>query len=180
MKKIVTVFFLLIAFNSISAQVKLEGIGLYGGLGTIKGNSAGVASFTTSAFIDTKMFFSEFVIFRYSFFYARKFEALIASNSRAQYFPFHKGYSIKAVIEQPLSEYVFLEEGAGFLFLNDRTFSDTNEWGIGITFHLVGGLDFRDDLGSGFKVGVGSEVGTTFTETTPQFFSAHIQTAYYF
>lgn len=180
MKKLLTILILVIIFNPLNAQVKLEGIGVYGGLGTIKGNSVSVASFTTSAFLDTKWFFSDLVTVRFSFFYARKFEALIASNSRARYFPFHKGFSLKTVIDQPLSRYIFLEEGVGLLFLNDRTFSDTNEWGIGITFHVVGGIDFRDDTGNGFKVGAGSEVGTTFTTTTPQFFSVHFQTAYYF
>ena len=162
------------------SQFKIEAAGGYGGLGSIKGNSTGVASFTTSLFVDTKFGFSPHVAYRFSFFYARKFEALIASNSRSRYYPFHKGFSLKAVINQPLGNAIYLEEGVGPLLLNDRTFSDTDEWAIGVAFHALAGIDLRDKSLSGFKIGVGSEVGTTFNVTTPQFFSVQFQTAYYF
>ncbi len=180
MKKLLPVLFLTIFLSCNFAQVKVESIGGYLGLGSIQGNSTPVTTFTTSVFIDTKFFFSEYIAYRFSFFYSRKFEALIASNSRAKYFPFHRAFSIKGVIAQPLGEFIFLEEGIGLIMINDRTFSDTNVWAFGTAFHLLAGLDFRNENNTGFKLGVGSEVALTFNNTTPQFFSAHIQTAYYF
>lgn len=180
MKKLLFFFIVMVSVNVINSQIKINGVGGYVGLGSIKGNSASVSSFTTSLFVDTKMFFTEDVTIRYSFFYARKLEALLPDASGTQYFPYHRGFSVKAVIEQLLSTYLFLEEGLGLLLLNDRTFSDTNEWGIGAAFHITIGLDFRSYKNSGFKLGLGSDIGTTFNATTPNYFSVQLQTAYYF
>ena len=180
MKKLLTVFFLLGIFGLSNGQVKIQSVGAYAGFGNIKGNSTGVASFTTSIFFDANFFFSEAIDYRFSFFYARKFEALLPDQSNFRYFPFHKGLSIKAILRQPLTEYFFLEEGIGLLALNDQTFSDTDVWAFGTAFHLLAGLDFTGGNSTGFKIGVGSEVGLTFIETTPQFFSLHFQTVYYF
>jgi len=180
MKKLLFIIFIIASANVIHTQIKIDGVGGYIGLGSIKGNSASVSSFTSSLFVDTKMFISEHITFRFSFFYARKLEALLPEASSSRYFPYQKGFSIKAVIDQPLSEYLFLEEGLGLLLLNDRTFSDTNEWGVGAAFNITIGLDFRGYKNTGFKLGVGSDIGTTFNATTPNYFSVQLQTAYYF
>lgn len=180
MKKLLFIIIIIASVNVVNSQIKIDGVGGYIGLGSIKGNSASVSSFTSSLFVDTKMFFSEHITFRFSFFYARKLEALLPEASDSRYFPYQKGSSIKAVIDQPLSTYLFLEEGLGLLLLNDRTFSDTNEWGIGAAFHITIGLDFRGYKNSGFKLGLGSDIGTTFNATTPTYFSVQLQTAYYF
>lgn len=180
MKKTFYIFLLIILAGTVKSQIKIDAVGGYVGLGSIKGNSASVSSFTTSLFADTRLFFSEDLTFRFSFFYARKFDALLPDGTQERYFPFHRGFSVKLILEQPLSQFFFLEEGIGPLFLNDRTFSDTNELGIGVVFHIVTGLDFRNYKKEGFKLAFGSDIGTTFTTTTPSYFSAHIQTAYYF
>jgi len=180
MKKTIYIFLLLAFFGTAKSQIKIDAFGGYLGVGSIKGNSASVSSFTTTVFADTKLFFSEDLTFRFSFFYARKFDALLPAGTTERYFPFHRGLSVKLIIEQPLSDYFFLEEGIGTLFLNDRTFSDTDQWGIGAAFHLSVGVDFRNYKRPGFKLSVGSDIGTTFTTTTPSYFSAHIQAAYYF
>lgn len=180
MKKILFLCLFLVTFSSIHSQIKIDAVGAYIGVGSIKGNSASVGSFTTTAFADTKLFFSEDLTFRFSYFYARKFDALLPDVSSERYFPYHQGASIKLILEQPLSEYFFLEEGLGPLLLNDRTFSDTNELGIGTSFHVVVGIDFRGYKQTGFKLSGGSDIGTTFNATTPSYFSAHVQAAYYF
>lgn len=180
MKKIFLLSLLLITVSTTKSQIKIDAFGAYAGIGSIKGNSTAVSSFTTTVFADTRLFFSEAATFRFSFFFARKFDALLPAGSTSRYFPFQRGVSIKIILEQPLSNYFFLEEGLGPLFLNDRTFSDTNEWATGTAFHIVVGIDFRGYKQTGFKLSIGSDIGTTFSATTPSYFSAHIQAAYYF
>lgn len=161
-------------------QISLRDIGAYAGIGNIKGNSPAVTSFTTNIFFDVVTWLDEDLAFRFAFFYARKFEALLPDQRSGRYYPFHKGFSLKAVIDQELSQYIFLEEGIGLLALNDRTFSDTDKWGFGTAFSVLAGLDFRNIHSQGFKVGVGLETGNTFTQTTPSFLSVHVQGQYYF
>ncbi len=180
MKKIKYIFLLLVLVNINHAQTQIDGIGFYGGLGSIKGNSTSVSSFTFSIFADTRLFFSEAMPVRFSFIYARKLESLLPDGTTSRYYPFQRGVSAKIILEQPLNEYFFLEEGLGPLVLNDRTFSDTNKWGIGFAFHIVGGIDFRNYKQMGFKLSAGTDAGITFNATAPQYFSVHLQTAYYF
>lgn len=180
MTRIFILILVLASFVPLNSQVKFEAIGGYIGLGSIKGNSASVGSFTTSAFFDTKLSLAEDFIFRFSFHFARKLESLLPDNSQSRYFPFVRGGSIKLIFEQPLSEYFFLEEGLGILALNDRTFSDVDKWAFGAAFNLGVGLDFRNYKQSGFKLLLGSDIGTTFNATTPSYISFHIQTGYYF
>lgn len=180
MKKIIYFLLLLITVGTTKSQIKIDAVGAYLGVGSIKGNSASVSSFTSTAFADTRLFFSDVLTFRFSFFYARKFDALLPSGSTDRYYPFHRGVSVKIILEQPLSNYFYLEEGIGTLYLNDRTFSDTNEWALGTAFHIAAGIDFRGYKETGFKLAAGTDIGTTFTATTPSYFSAHVQAAYYF
>lgn len=180
MNKFYFLFLFSIMVFTTNAQIHVDAIGAYAGLGSIKGNSSSVSCLTTSIFADTKLFLSEEITFRFSFIYARKVEAILPTGSQSRYFPFQRGLSVKMILEQPLYQYFFIEEGIGLLVLNDRTFSDTDKWGVGVIFHIVAGIDFRSYKQSGFKLSFGSDIGNTFNATTPSYFSVHLQAAYYF
>lgn len=164
---------LLLLFNTANAQIELT-VGAYAGGGFIKGNSPDQSSFSTSVFIETNTPLFEEVYPRVSFIYAQDFNILLP-DTRQRYHPFIKGFSLKGITSQYFDSRIFLEEGVGFLMLNDRTFSDVNEWNAGMVLSLAGGLDFRDFDLKGFKIGAGMEYGLTFTNTLAQFFSLHIQ-----
>lgn len=155
------------------------GAGLYVGGGTIGGNLPSQGSFNTSLFIEGNPGFEGNIIFRLGFVYASDINILLPQNSN-RYSPFVKGFYLKALTSQILQGIVYTEEGLGITALNDRTFSNVNEWDTGIIFSIMPGIDLRDNSMQGIKLGVGAEYGLTFTNTNVWFLSIHLQTEYYF
>ena len=84
------------------------------------------------------------------------------------------GVNFKGVTTQYFDNKMFLEEGVGFLALNDRTFSDTDIWDYGIVISLSTGFDLRNFDLKGFKLGAGAEYGITFFNTLPKYSSIHL------
>lgn len=149
------------------------------GGGFIKSNSPSVGTVTTSFFIETNtVLFSE-VFPRLGFIFAKDFNAIIP-NVEKPYFPWVRGITFKGVTTQYFDGRYFLEEGVGLLALNDRTFSDTDNWNYGVVLSLNGGFDLRGFNLDGFKLGAGAEYGITFTNALPQYSSIHAFALYTF
>jgi hypothetical protein len=91
-----------------------------------------------------------------------------------------QGITFKGVTTQYFDGRYFLEEGVGLLALNDRTFSDTDNWNYGVVLSINGGFDLRGFNLDGFKLGAGAEYGITFTNALPQYSSIHLLVIYTF
>lgn len=152
--------------------------GAYVGGGYISGNSPDVGSLNTSVFIETRSFVLDDVNARLSFIYSRDINYYL--GSRNDYYPFIKGISLKGITEQSLAYSLFLEEGIGLLYINDRTFSDTNSDDFGTVFSLASGFDFRRLSRKGSKLGLGIEYGITFNNTLANYLSVFVQVQFYF
>ncbi len=120
--------------SSAIAQFRVSVGGTLGG-GYIKGNSPRVGSVTTSLFIETNTVLFEEVYPRLGYIFAKDFNAIVP-NVTKPYFPWVQGITFKGVTTQYFDGRYFLEEAIGFLALNDRTFSDTNTWGLGIVISI--------------------------------------------
>jgi len=165
-------------FASAKAQFMFSAGATIGG-GYLKSNSPSVGAVTTSLFIETNtVLFSE-VFPRLSFIFAKDFNAIIP-NVEKPYFPWVQGITFKGVTTQYFDGRYFLEEGVGLLALNDRTFSDTDNWNYGVVLSINGGFDLRGFNLDGFKLGAGAEYGITFTNALPQYSSIHLFTIYTF
>ena len=163
---------------SVNAQFRITVGGTLGG-GYIKGNSPSVGAVTTSVFIETNTVLFEEVFPRLGFVFAKDFNAIIP-NVKKPYFPWIRGITFKGVTTQYFDSGYFLEEGVGLLALNDRTFSDTDNWNYGIVLSINGGFDLRGFNLDGFKLGAGAEYGITFTNSLPQYSSLHFFVSYTF
>ena len=177
--KILFCLFLFTAFlRNINAQTRFS-IGGSAGGGFLKGNSPSVGSVTTSLFIETNtVLFSE-VYPRLGVIFVKDFNAIIP-NVEKPYFPFVQGITFKGITTQYFDGRYFLEEGVGLLALNDRTFSDTDDWNYGVVLSINGGFDLRGFNLDGFKLGAGAEYGITFTNALPQYSSVHLLVTYTF
>ena len=164
--------------NKTSAQGNF-GVGAYAGGGVLSGNSPNQTSFTSSLFFEFKTPFTEIITPRISFIYTQDFNKLLP-NTTNKYYPFLRGWSIKGIASQDLSENYFLEEGAGFLVLNDHTFSDINEWNYGVVFSIAAGLELKNNNLTSWRLGVGTEYGFSFANTFAKYFSLHLQVVYTF
>ncbi len=166
-----TIFF--IFFEIVSyAQLRISIGGTAGG-GFLRGNSPSVGAFTSSVFIETNTVLFQEVFPRLSFVFAKDFNAIVP-NVKKPYFPYVKGITFKGITSQYFNGNYFLEEGVGLLALNDRTFSDTDNWNFGVVISINGGFDLRGFNLGGFKLGAGAEYGITFTNSLPQYSSIHL------
>ena len=177
-KKLLFIFLSMIFLISVQAQ---SGIGVGGSLGggVISGNSPNVSAFSSSIYFEFKTPFSENIIPRISFFYSQDFNRLLPESTN-RYFPFLKGISLKGVASQNVSEYYFIEEAAGFIAINDHTFSDVNIWNFGVVSSIIAGFDFRDNLNTGWRLGGGMEFAFSFAKTFAKYLTFNVQGDYYF
>jgi len=174
-------FFIVLSFLFIlPASLKAQsdfGIGINVGGGTIGGNLPTQGAFTSSIFIEANPGFKGNILTRLSFIYDTDTNILFPKTS-GRYYPFVKGFSIKAITSQVLSGNIYLEEGLGPIILNDRTFDNINEWDLGISFSIVTGFDLRDLENNGFKIGIGTGYGLTFTQSNVRNFSIFFNLEY--
>jgi hypothetical protein len=179
--KLIQIFFFLLLVTNISiAQIESPSIGASLHLGNISGNSPSVSSVGGTIFFDFFPWFENDVSFRASFTYSQMVEKFLPENRTGRYYPFLKIFSIKGFIRQNFTYPFFLEEGAGLIYLNDRTYSDVNLWEVGAGFSALFGYDFRRVGTEGLSIGLGVDYGVTFTHTTANYFLVFLQTQYYF
>jgi len=162
------------------SQIKLKAVGGQTGIGMLSGNSPQIFSFSLCLFSDVEVQFSEPVYLRVEINYLRDFNALIPENRQNKYYPLLKGGSVQLLFRQQVFKQLYFEEGFGPLILNDRTFSDVNTWNYGAVFSFAAGVNFFENEGKGFSLAVVSELGNTFTQTTPQFLYVALQPKYNF
>lgn len=167
-------------YAGLNAQIESVSFGGSVGFGTIHGNSPSVSSAGVNLFLDVVPWFSDGdVSLRAGFLYAQKIEKFLPENRTARYYPFIKQYSLKGFINQKISPFFYLEQGAGLIYLNDRTFGDVNIWEVGASFNVLAGLDWKDINNKGFALGLGLEYGITFTKTTAGYYLIYGQLQYY-
>ena len=181
MKITTKILLLIIATATISsAQIKFSSVGASFGTGIIQGNSPSVSALSGSVSTDFKLWVSDVVSFRLGYAHARMTEYFLPESRTNKYYPFFNYYTLKGVIYQPLYKKLFIEEAAGILVLNDRTFGDTNVWEFGGTFSLLAGLDFRDLEMKGITVGLSTTYGVTLTSTNASYSFFSLNAQYYF
>jgi len=163
----------------LKTSVAQTGIGAFAGGGYISGDSPDIGSFTSSLFFDLDIGMSSYFYPRFSFIYAGEFGNLLP-DAKKDYFPVIKGFSVKGIITQDNEDKFFFEEGFGFVYLNDRTFSFTDSWNLGVAFSLTAGIDLTDFYRRGFRIGLGTEYAFAFGGTFPKYFSLHLQGKYVF
>ncbi len=174
------IFFLFFFVIASGAQINSFNVGGSVHTGNIAGNSPSVTSLGGTVFLDFYPWFEQDVSFRFGYSYSQKIERFIPENRTGRYYPFIKVLSLKGFIRQNLSFPIYLEEGAGIIYLNDRTFSDVNNWQVGTSFSASVGYDFREIDEKGFCINLGLDYGVTFTQTTANYFLVFLQGQYYF
>ena len=174
-------FLIIFLFFSTIANGQIESVSFGGDLhfGNIKGNSTPVTSLGSSLFIDFFPWFEHDVSFRAAFSYSQMVEKFLPENRAGKYYPFIKTFSLKGFIRQNFSYPLYLEQGVGFIYLNDRTLSDINRWEVGAGFSALVGYDFRKIGAQGFSLALGTDYGLTFSQTTTNYFLVFLQAQYY-
>jgi hypothetical protein len=172
-------FFLLLSVN-VNGQFYNEHSGAYIGYGSVKGNSPSQTSLGFNVFAGFSHAWLSEIGLQFGYTYARKVNYFLPENTKGRYYPYVHAVTAKAIIEQPLGGFMFIEEGLGLSAINDRTFSDVNEWDYGIIASLYLGWNLRKFSLSGFKVGFVGESALTFTSTTVSYTMLGFRVMYYY
>ncbi len=160
------------------AQVKLKAVGTSLGIGMISGNSPQIFSSSLSLFSDITIESAAPFDLRFQISYLKDFNQLIPENRQNKYYPLLKGGSVQILYQQQMFKQLYFEEGFGPLIINDRTFSDVNTWNYGVVFSFAAGISFVEKGKNGFLLAIISELGNTFTQTTPQYLTLALQLKY--
>jgi len=160
------------------AQIKLKSVGASLGIGTMSGNSPQIFSSSLSLLTDVSIESPDPVNLRLQLSFLNDFNELIPENRQNKYYPSLKGVSVQMLFQQQMFKKIYFEEGFGPLVINDRTFSDVNLWSYGAVFSFSAGISFVEKGEKGFSLSIISELGNTFTQTTPQYLSLALQLKY--
>lgn len=178
---ILAFLFVTIAFpGRVEAQFKSFHASAYLGYGAIKGNSPAQESLFMSLSLGTGHEIIGDVELRLGYLYARKITYFLPEDRTGRYYPYIHSLSLKGFIRQPLSSNFFIEEGIGFVMINDRVFDEVDVWDAGMGVTAFWGADLRDESLSGFKLSLGAEFAITFTNTNASYYTIMFQPSYYF
>jgi hypothetical protein len=179
-RKFLFIIILLLFSFSVKAQISSASIGASIHAGSIQGNNLPVTSLGGTVFFDFFPWFENDVSFRFGYTYSQMINYFLPENRTDKYYPFVKVLSLKGFIRQDFTFPIYIEEGAGFIYLNDRTEVNTNQWELGAGFNAQVGYDFRKSGDQGFCLGLGLEYGVAFTKTTANYYLFYFQSQYYF
>lgn len=166
---LITIFFFSVSFS----QVKLEGFCAGLGTGMIKGNFPAVFTYSFNIGIDTKLFSVEDPSFRLNLLFTRDFNSVLPGERANRYYAYLQGISLSAVRTIHFYKKAYVEESAGIVVLNDRTFSDIDLMSYGAVVSLGVKIPLFDPAQqtSGLLFGLEASYGITFTNNTPQYFT---------
>ncbi len=174
------ILFIFLMSGVVYSQSSAIEIGVGAGIGSIKGNSPSVTSLSGNIVLGYNPEFLNAVTFRTSFLIARKVEYFLPEDRRGRYYPFVKAFSLSGFIYQPLTAKFRLEEGLGFVIVNDRTFSDTDDWDFGLTASILIRYKIIHSGKNNFSIALGTEFGNTFTNSAASYFVFFLQGLYRF
>ncbi len=146
---------------------QLDNIAVGGGigLGSIQGNLPSQTSYAGKVFIETGISLKPFNKIQFAFTYAQKLDKILLENHTISYYPFIRSFTIIGKSNQPINNTVFIEEGFGFLLLNDRTFSDIDTWNYGFVLNISAGTN----LSTKTKLQIGLDYGLSLNNTNASY-----------
>lgn len=171
------VFLLLFFAAFVSARVKPSEAVVSLGSGYITGRASSVFTFAGGLSLVLPSGFSDEIDISLSGIYARDADYFLPENRAGKYYPYVYGLRLELVFEQPVSKVISLTGSGGILLLNDRTFSDVNEWGSGLG--VSGGAKLYIE-NTPFSLGITASYGLTLTATTPSYSLFTLNTGYNF
>ncbi|MBE2279123.1 MAG: hypothetical protein IAE91_01925 [Ignavibacteriaceae bacterium] len=179
--KLLPLLLIVITFE-IYGQIRFSSISAGVGAGYIKGNTPSEFAYLAGANFDFHLWFSSKFSFRAGVIYGRDFSILVPEDRYGRNYPYLQGASLSIVATQYVSDDIFFEGTGGFLMLNDRSFSDIDEWAPGSAISVTVNKNFYNRLISkeGISVSASFESGFTFFKTLPQYYGVLVKLRYNF
>lgn len=163
------IFVFIVLSITVFPQIKIEEVGAGIGGGSVSGNSPSVAVFASNISLLIKYEAWTGLYFKTSFIYTEDIDRLLPEERANKYYSVMRSVSIAVSIKQELSEKIFLREGIGAAYLNDRIFPDQNEWAAGASTFISLNYNFNDKSQNkeGFSLALQLDHASAFSGTAP-------------
>jgi len=173
-----TTFFFIILMNIaiLYGQNKNPSIGGGVGLGSFNGNFPSQTIFGCKLFIELHSPLTVFNKLQLHFSFAQKIEKFLPNSYNYQHYSYFASIGLSGLFKQPLNESVYIEEGIGIIYLNDRSFDDIDSWNLGIIINLNGGIHLNKNV----DISLGIDYGLTFNNTNVSYFLLIVKGKYLF
>lgn len=166
-------------FLSLKISAQTIGAGINIGAGTLSGDSPNISCFGNSINIFFKPGWEESLTFKAMYIYQADVQSVLPGTKKP-YTPYLSGVGAAIVHNNNTGTGLFFEEGIGIIFLNNRTYSDKNEWGPGILISSSIGTEVYSGKNERIEMLAGAEYGITLYNTYVRYFNLKLEAKYLF
>lgn len=175
MKKML-LFIILINIFVLNAQNDKFSIGTAIGLGTFGGDFPSQTTFNTKFLFETQSPISLFDKLNFNFTFGQKIEKFLPESYSYEHYSYFTSFGISGMFTQFIGNNLFIDEGIGLIYLNDRSFSDIDRWNIGMLLNIAGGTLISKNV----SISLNMDYGLTFTNTNSSYIAFLVNCRYSF
>ena len=135
------------------------------GLGTFVGDFPSQTTFNGKIVFEFPSFISLFDKINFNLNFGQKVEKFLPDSYNYKHYSYFTSFGISGVFTQSLGYNLFIDEGLGLIYLNDRSFSDIDEWNIGMQINISGGTPISKNV----ILSINIDYGLTFTNTNSSY-----------
>jgi hypothetical protein len=156
-------FFFTILINVIimNGQTSNPSIGGGLGLGSFTGNFPSETILGGKLFLELNSPFTIFDKIQIHFSLAQNIEKFLPDSYSYDHYSYFTSIGVSGIFNQPLNESIFIEEGVGLIYLNDRSFSDIDSWNLGILISLASGIPISESIDLSLNIDYGLTLNNT-------------------
>lgn len=158
-------FLIMINLFVLNAQNEKFSIGAGLGIGTFQGNFPSQTTFNTKVLFETHSPISLFDKLNFNFTFGQKIEKFLPESYSYEHYSYFTSFGISGTFTQYISHNLFVDEGIGLIYFNDRSFSDIDKWNIGMLLNLSGGTIISKNI----ALSLSMDYGLTFTNTNSSY-----------
>jgi hypothetical protein len=161
-------FLIIILFSNITkAQSSNFSIGNGIGLGSFFGNFPSQSTLNGKIYFEFSSPLSLFDKLDLNASFGQKIEKFLPGSYNYKHYSYFTCFGVTGKFVQPLNNIFSVEEGIGLIYLNDRSFSDIDEWNVGLLLNIAAGMP----ISKKFDLLLNADYGLTFTNTSSSYIS---------
>lgn len=147
------------------AQSSNYSIGNGIGLGSFFGDFPSQSTLNGKIYFEFSSPISLFDKLDLNFSFGQKIEKFLPDSYNYKHYSYFTSFGVSGKFVQPLDNVFSVEEGIGLIYLNDRSFSDIDEWNIGLLLNISLGMPVSEK----FDLLFNADYGLTFTNTNSSY-----------
>ena len=131
------------------------------GIGSFIGNFPTQTTFGTKLYFETASPIHIFNNLQFRLTAAQKIEKFLPDSYTYDHYSYFTSIGISGIFNQPLNDYLNIQEGVGLIYLNDRSFSDIDSWNFGVLLNLGIGIPISNSADLSIIIDYGITVNNT-------------------